>query len=122
VGTPSGTSENDLVAGEDVDPECENGVSAEAACSGAWSDGAAPAQSAAQSRANPSQKFIVHASMYGKVCLRHGRRLHRASARHNESVFRFGDRDGLDGRGDSKIHHGKDCGDRPQSRDDGWIS
>jgi hypothetical protein len=79
-------------------------------------------QSAAQPRASPSQKFIVHVGMYGKVCLRHGRRLHRASARHNESVFRFENRDGLDDRGDSKIHHGKNYGDRRQSRDGGWVS
>ena len=32
--------------------------------------------------ASPNQEFAVHASMYGKVSLRHGRRLHRASARH----------------------------------------
>jgi hypothetical protein len=39
-------------------------VGAEAASSGAWSRGAAP---------SPNQEFTVHASMYGKVCLRHGR-------------------------------------------------
>jgi hypothetical protein len=32
--------------------------------------------------ASPNQEFAVHASMYGKVSLRHGRRLRRASARH----------------------------------------
>jgi hypothetical protein len=30
----------------------------------------------------PRRRYAVHASVYGKVCLRHGRRLHRASARH----------------------------------------
>ena len=35
--------------------------------------------------ASPNQEFAVHASMYGKVSLKHGRRLHRASARHTYS-------------------------------------
>jgi hypothetical protein len=35
VKQPSGASGNGLAAGENVDPEYENGVSAEAACSGA---------------------------------------------------------------------------------------
>jgi hypothetical protein len=35
VEQPSGESGNGLTAGEDVDPECENGVGAETACSGA---------------------------------------------------------------------------------------
>jgi hypothetical protein len=62
-------------------------------------------QSAAQPRTSPGRKFTVHVGMYGKVCLRHGRRLHRASVRHNESIFRFGDRDGLDSREESHDYH-----------------
>jgi hypothetical protein len=33
-------------------------------------------------RRQPNQEFTVQASMYGKVCLRHGQRLHRVPARH----------------------------------------
>jgi hypothetical protein len=42
-GQPSWASKDGLAASEGVDPECGNGVAAEAACSGAWSLGAAPA-------------------------------------------------------------------------------
>ena len=38
-------------------------------------------------RSSPNQEFTVHASMYGKVCLGHGRRLHRASARHSAALL-----------------------------------
>ena len=39
--------------------------------------------------ASHNQEFAVHASMYGKVCLRHGRRLRRASARHTHHSIGF---------------------------------
>jgi hypothetical protein len=38
-GQPSGASRDGLAAAESVDPECGNGVAAEAASSGAWSHG-----------------------------------------------------------------------------------
>jgi hypothetical protein len=34
--------------------------------------------------ASPNREFTVHVGMYGKVCLRRCRRLHRASARHTD--------------------------------------
>jgi hypothetical protein len=49
---------------------------------GAWSRGAAPANQPLSFRASRNQEFTVHGSVHGKVCLRHGRRLHRALARH----------------------------------------
>jgi hypothetical protein len=57
-------------------------VGAETACSGAWSRGATPANQLLSFGASPNREFTVYASRYGKVCLRHGRRLHRASARY----------------------------------------
>ena len=42
-GQPSGALRDGLAAGEGADPECGNGVGVEAAGSGAWSRGAAPA-------------------------------------------------------------------------------
>ena len=45
-------------------------------------------------RSSPNQEFTVHASMYGKVCLRHGRRLRRASARHKRKIFKISEHTG----------------------------
>ena len=49
-----------------VDPERGNGVGAEAACSGAWSRGAAPTTQPLSFGASPNREFAVHASMYGQ--------------------------------------------------------
>jgi hypothetical protein len=65
-----------------VDPECGNGVGAEAAGSGVWSRGATPVNQPLSLGVSLNQEFTVQASVYGKVCLRHGRMLHRAPARH----------------------------------------
>jgi hypothetical protein len=63
-----------LAAAEGVDPECGNGVGRGGGMQ--WS-------MVTWTGASPNQEFTVHASMYGKACLRHGRRLRRAPARHN---------------------------------------
>jgi hypothetical protein len=55
----------------------------EVACSGAWSRGTVPTNQPLSFEASPNQEFTVRASMFGKVCLRHRRRLRRASARHS---------------------------------------
>ena len=89
-----------LAAGEGAGTECGDGEGAEAACSGAWSRGAAPTQSG---RREPGHRWYYRCSRcHGYAislrtlvvprgpyircsagrCLRRCRRLHRASARH----------------------------------------
>jgi hypothetical protein len=57
-------------------------VGAETVCSGAWLRGAASVNQLLSFEASLNREFTVYASGYDKVCLRHGRRLHRALARY----------------------------------------